>query len=163
MRKGLMLSAVAAVGFLAAGAAQATTTIPVSLDDDTGGFFLSVKNSFSYDFKVTLDTAGLLTASLTSSAVTNPIHFTSVTLNGHALTKDPTSNSYYLSDPLDVLAGIQVLHVAGTASSKATTFSGTFQYITAVPEPAAWTMMLVGFGALGLSMRRKRAVSVRYA
>ena len=33
--------------------------------------------------------------------------------------------------------------------------SGLFQ-TSAVPEPATWAMMLIGFGAAGLSLRRKR-------
>jgi hypothetical protein len=28
--------------------------------------------------------------------------------------------------------------------------------IAAVPEPASWAMMLLGFGAIGLTMRRRR-------
>jgi hypothetical protein len=28
---------------------------------------------------------------------------------------------------------------------------------SAVPEPATWAMMLLGFGAIGFSMRRRRA------
>lgn len=33
----------------------------------------------------------------------------------------------------------------------------------AVPEPATWAMMVVGFGTVGFALRRRRAVSVRYA
>ena len=33
----------------------------------------------------------------------------------------------------------------------------------AVPEPATWAMMVLGFGALGGAMRRKRRQTVRYA
>jgi hypothetical protein len=33
----------------------------------------------------------------------------------------------------------------------------------AVPEPATWGMMLLGLGAVGGAMRRKRAVAVRFA
>ncbi|MEO6248896.1 MAG: PEPxxWA-CTERM sorting domain-containing protein [Sphingomicrobium sp.] len=40
-------------------------------------------------------------------------------------------------------------------SSSVTLFSGT----GAVPEPATWAMMLLGFGAMGVSMRRRRRVT----
>ncbi|WP_404711638.1 PEPxxWA-CTERM sorting domain-containing protein [Sphingomonas sp. MMS24-J13] len=30
--------------------------------------------------------------------------------------------------------------------------------MSAVPEPASWGLMIVGFGALGGAMRRRRAV-----
>ena len=33
--------------------------------------------------------------------------------------------------------------------------------IAAVPEPATWAMMLVGFGAMGVSMRRRRVAVLR--
>ena len=33
----------------------------------------------------------------------------------------------------------------------------------AVPEPATWGMMILGFGAVGAAMRRRRKVIVRYA
>lgn len=34
--------------------------------------------------------------------------------------------------------------------------------VTAVPEPASWALMIVGFGAVGATLRRRR-VAVRYA
>jgi hypothetical protein len=38
------------------------------------------------------------------------------------------------------------------------------QLTTAVPEPSTWAMMLIGFGAAGYSMRRRRTtVQVRFA
>lgn len=33
----------------------------------------------------------------------------------------------------------------------------------AVPEPAAWAMMIGGFGAVGATMRRRQRVAVSYA
>lgn len=33
----------------------------------------------------------------------------------------------------------------------------------AVPEPATWAMMLAGFGAMGVAMRRRRKVAVSFA
>lgn len=38
----------------------------------------------------------------------------------------------------------------------------TFEARSAVPEPAAWALMLVGFGTIGAAMRRRR-VTVRFA
>jgi PEP-CTERM motif len=32
-----------------------------------------------------------------------------------------------------------------------------------VPEPATWAMMLIGFGIVGVSMRRRQKVHVTYA
>ena len=34
---------------------------------------------------------------------------------------------------------------------------------TAVPEPATWAMMMLGFGAIGAGLRRRTKLSVRYA
>jgi probable phosphoglycerate mutase len=33
----------------------------------------------------------------------------------------------------------------------------------AVPEPASWLMMVVGFGAIGATMRRRRNVAVSFS
>lgn len=43
--------------------------------------------------------------------------------------------------------------------------NATFQPNAAVPEPATWAMMLMGFGAIGFAMRRRRQdrVRVRFA
>ena len=37
---------------------------------------------------------------------------------------------------------------------------GAFSTPPEVPEPATWAMMLMGFGAAGYSMRRRRKVSI---
>jgi hypothetical protein len=36
-------------------------------------------------------------------------------------------------------------------------------HVAAVPEPGTWAMMLVGFGAVGMAMRRRRRVRVVFA
>ena len=38
-------------------------------------------------------------------------------------------------------------------------YTGANNPVSAVPEPATWAMMLIGFGGLGLAMRRKHALS----
>ncbi|NLS27806.1 hypothetical protein S2M10_28080 [Sphingomonas sp. S2M10] len=39
--------------------------------------------------------------------------------------------------------------------------TGDMLAISAIPEPAGWAMLLAGFGALGLVMRRHRQTRVR--
>jgi PEP-CTERM motif len=55
-------------------------------------------------------------------------------------------------------AGSYTFHLSGTRGAESS-FSGTLNYAAApaVPEPATWAMMLLGFGAVGWQMRRRRA------
>ncbi len=42
--------------------------------------------------------------------------------------------------------------------------SAPFEYqIDAVPEPATWAMLILGFAAIGVSLRRRRGLSARFA
>jgi len=52
------------------------------------------------------------------------------------------------------LTGSFDLHSQGTAGPLAGTL--TISAVSGVPEPATWTLMLVGFGAIGLTTRRRR-------
>lgn len=56
-----------------------------------------------------------------------------------------------------VLGGPQVLTVSGTGGPDAV-FSGTatFASAAAVPEPASWALMILGFGGMGAMIRRRR-------
>jgi hypothetical protein len=60
-----------------------------------------------------------------------------------------------LGSNLDELSFTQVVN-----GSQDLTFSAT---ITAVPEPAAWALMIGGFGLVGGAMRRRTRVSATYA
>jgi hypothetical protein len=39
---------------------------------------------------------------------------------------------------------------------------GLFGQLTAVPEPATWATMLMGFGAIGLGMRKRRKTAATF-
>ncbi|MCY7279726.1 MAG: cistern family PEP-CTERM protein [Sphingomonas bacterium] len=57
----------------------------------------------------------------------------------------------------DFIVRYQSLAGAGNAGS------GVGISVNAVPEPATWAMMLLGFGAVGVAMRRRRRVALQAA
>lgn len=91
------------------------------------------------------------------------IDFTSVLLNGNAFTLSPTGMFEFGSVANVLLApGMNnVLTVTGRNTGDGA-FAGTLVF-GAIPEPGTWAMMLLGFGAVGLSVRRKRATLMQAA
>ena len=93
------------------------------------------------------------------------------------------NNLYYLTGPSFVDgSGLGFMTAAGTnvnlffqssASSYRINTTGPFTssfvsatsagVVAAVPEPATWAMMLIGFGAIGFAMRRRRSADLRLA
>lgn len=80
-------------------------------------------------------------------------------LVGGVLTKDR-------SLVIPVSAGMQTITVAGAAMANST-YAGTLSFAaTAIPEPAAWSLMIVGLGGVGVAMRRRQSrarVAVSFA
>lgn len=83
-----------------------------------------------------------------------------------ACTSDGTCDSINLSDPqgsnwFDIIAPTGTAYTRATVTA-ASGFGFTdfkqlrFDNFAAVPEPATWAMMLLGFGAIGTAMRRNR-------
>lgn len=67
------------------------------------------------------------------------------------------STAFYV---LDAGQGVNQLHLAYNASSDAMLFTtGLMPQVSAVPEPAAWTAILCGFGLIGCALRNRRRVS----
>ncbi len=68
--------------------------------------------------------------------------------------------------PTGALIGAQSFRVAGLGDDQAATFdaaglqltSGRFE-VSAIPEPATWALMIVGFGLAGASLRTRRRVA----
>ena len=68
----------------------------------------------------------------------------------------PAGTTLYLA-PTQLAAGNYRLTVNGTGPGNGS-YTGNVTIRPAVPEPATWAMMLLGFGATGLMMRRRRTV-----
>ena len=59
---------------------------------------------------------------------------------------------------------IGTFNLSGGFSSGASTLTISRAVVAAVPEPGTWAMMLLGFGAVGFAVRRRRpTVNVRHA
>ena len=173
------IGAAAMVALSPAAHAQATAggTITTFNNDTTGlpagsftaGFsdsMLSLPN-FTETLTFTTATAGTLSISVNTSTTgpENDVDFTNVFLSGGGLVGNVNIGSTGV-DPfesrglsgLGVGAGTFTLTIQGTPGTQTGSFGGTvaFQAQSAVPEPATWGMMLLGFGAVGFSMRRRR-------
>lgn len=180
MKRSLRLLSLATVGAAAlvamspAAHAQSTGgTVTFNNDLGLGGSFTTgfsdsnLTNPFTETLTFTTATAGTVSINLTTSTTgpENDTDFTSVFLTGTGLMGNiliPQTQG----DPLEarglanfaLQAGTFTLNILGTPGTQNGSFGGSvaFQAQSAVPEPATWAMMLLGFGAVGFSMRRKR-------
>jgi hypothetical protein len=113
----------------------------------------------TFDFKLPSGTAG---SSVTSSDTANDLVFTGITFNnvngvvGTDLDGDPGAA---IKAQVVVQGQTQELILTGTGGAAAT-FGGTvnFSPLAAVPEPASWALMIIGFGSAGALMRRRRSL-----
>ena len=69
---------------------------------------------------------------------------------------DPKPETWAILDPVYLTVGDHTLHFMGNLIGPNGSYSGTINVQAAVPEPATWGMMLLGFGAMGMAMRRRR-------
>ena len=125
---------------------------PVSSPTFTGSF--SLTNTVSGIYSIVLGTS--------SPGVT----FDSATLSGMGNTytlgffPDDTSLKLW---PTQISAGEYVFSFTGHAGPSGT-LTGNLTISQALPEPGTWAMMLLGFGAIGLTVRsRRRATSAQIA
>lgn len=182
MRK-LALATVASAAALIAVAAPASAATVITLNPGAGGTLsgdfgdtitvgtTAAPAAFTSEFTFTLPSTGLTSASVTSIAtimMNTDLDFTSVFLNGTALTltRDSFEDRARIFN-LPTTAGVQTLVINGLARGNGS-FGGSISFAptAAVPEPTTWALLLLGFAAVGFSMRRSkpsvRETRVRY-
>lgn len=170
MRK-LVLGMVGAVALALGSAATATVTIDSSTMN-TGGPTQIDPNTLRIDyndsqmtdpFTETLTFTNTDPGQYVLSLVTtfSTVSFTSAILTGPS---GPLNLAIQFNDPnferwvtpeTGLLAGTYTLTIMGTSADGNGVMGGHID-IQAVPEPATWAMLLLGFGAVGFAMRRRR-------
>jgi hypothetical protein len=135
-------------------AACASTIVIADFDGAFGSFNLTESGSFSHDFVFTTATDGTLSASVTAAKVgpLGGLTFTSILLNGIALTDRTNGSQFFEITDLYALAGTHVLRIAGSGHGS---FGGSVSAISAVPEAGSWALMIAGFGLIGVTVRRQ--------
>ncbi|TCD04863.1 PEP-CTERM sorting domain-containing protein [Erythrobacteraceae bacterium CFH 75059] len=181
MRNILLSTAASAAAFVALAAPASAATV-ITLTPGPGGVRTGAVDmvvsggtpespfSFTETFTFELPSMGLTSVALSTSATTatNNIDFTSVLLNGTALTLIPGANEFATISNFPTMAGTQTLVVNGLSRGVGS-FGGsiTFSPTAAVPEPTTWALLLLGFAAVGFSMRRNKVSAqearVRYS
>ena len=175
MKRTKLLSLAAAAAALTAFAApaQAAETITISgasgiFGNDSvgaaGSATANFTNTFTFAAPVGFNLANATLSTTSSPLGTNNIDFTSALLNGVAFTLSPTGTFEFGSaGPVALLASNTITVMGRNTGDGAFSGTLTFAATSAVPEPATWGMMLLGFGAVGFSLRRKRVTLAQAA
>lgn len=123
--------------------------------------------TLTYTFELPTSGTTAITATTVRIGADNTmsdIDFTSVTYNGDPLTLTGEVAEYAFGQWRN-MAGTQTLVISGMSYGNAGV-SGVVTFASgAVPEPATWAIMILGFAATGFAMRRRKATShaVSYA
>jgi hypothetical protein len=158
-------AAVCGVASAASAAIIPVTFSAVGSDGSFSGTFgdTGITNpTFTDTFTFTLPT-GLASSTVSSTfqGATTDVNFTSVTLNGTQFNVGAAGkNEFGFLDNLPVTNGTQTLIVSGTSAGNGS-FAGTIAFAPrAVPEPATWALMILGFGGVGGMVRNRRRQAV---
>ena len=183
IKHALFAAGAAAAITMAAPASAALTLIPSPATCTTANTVCNwivagstSSGSFSDSATFTLPETGTTGSSITNSATMN-------SMTG-AISGDIDFSRIFLTDPtgtqfdfsltptglvetgnilLNSMLGTYTLTVQGTANTAAT-YGGNITYTAptaAVPEPATWALLILGFGAVGFAMRKRGANAVR--
>ncbi|MBW8815460.1 MAG: FxDxF family PEP-CTERM protein [Caulobacterales bacterium] len=162
-----LLLAACALAAMTASAAHASTFVTWSAPMPDGSITANYGDTgiaagdFTDVFDLTFPT-GLTSFTVNSTFTTDPhqdINFSSVVFNGHAFNIVSTGqNEFRVLNNISVTAGgAQHLVITGTSGGNGS-YDGVIAFtpVTAgVPEPAAWALMIMGFGGTGAILRRR--------
>lgn len=168
VRKLISAMAIAAATVMAVPANATTFVNNVDAGSDSIDFGNS-KNyykGFTDDFLFRIEESGYVSAFVGSFALPSlDVVLHNVLFDSKPLTKVSTGAlELWTLDSTKVDAGNHWLRVTGYYGQKGGSYAGTFNFgAAAVPEPAAWAMMIAGFGLVGAAMRRRTKVTVNYA
>lgn len=168
MKSLVAITLVALSSFAAAPAAQAADVILVPHPSgDFSGFFgqtVSTPGPFTSTFTFNVPTTSHVGATLSTFAVSTitDINFVSAFLNGtpfnlFAITTAHGQAEFGFASRTSIGGGLHNLVVNGTSGGGAS-FAGTVSVspVSPIPEPSTWALMLLGFGVVGYSLRRRR-------
>lgn len=137
-----------------------TTTIiygqnPLTVPSFTGGFTFNNSEAGLYSIVLNTSTPG---TAFTAAALTGLVNGVTTTYNLFAL----DSQNFKLNPSFLSAGQNYTFTFSGTNADPAASLSGnvTVRAVPAVPEPGTWAMMLLGFGATGLMMRRRNRRTV---
>jgi len=133
-----------------------STPTQAGFPNGTGTFTFT--DEFFFDFNANGVGSGSVTNNIVRlGSFATDINFTSITFNGAAGTFENvggTSTASFTNVPLT--GGRQTLVISGSSTGGAS-YSGEVSVLAnAVPEPATWALMLMGFGLVGTSLRGRR-------
>lgn len=172
----VLATAFAAGAFVAASPAMAATEIKLfgSSEVQAGTFGNTIVNStppaaqfqFTDDYFFTVPSMGDVGASVISVLIKGGnLVITDFVLNGSSIAVNFDGSTYSASTTSAGLPSIpnpQTLKVKGYLTGTAGAYGGNVTFTAAaVPEPATWALMILGFGVVGYSLRRRP--SVRFA
>lgn len=175
MRK--LLAAVGAALVLAVSPAQAQTYFgpgDMNLSFGPGGTISAsfgqsgiVAGMFEHIYEFTLPQNGMASGTITTSAVRfhgiDDLDLISVFFNGVQLTGVTGAlNEVVFANSVPIIGG-QLNQIVINGESRGNGSYGGQGVFAPVPEPAAWAMLIGGFGFAGMALRRRTRVRLSYS
>jgi hypothetical protein len=178
--KKLMMTVALGAATIAMSAPAGAAVLSFDKGDYTSGSFSNTnvaKGDFTDTLSFTIAKDGTLVGSATNNAIkfqkTGDLDFTpgEVFLLGPGGSKtifDMVDNtgldSTFKFNIADLAAGNYTLSISGHSFSNTASYGGQMSFAaSAVPEPAVWGMMIMGFGAIGYGMRRRKVTFAKTA